>query len=901
MKHLWNTLALASTTLMLAACSQKEPLPVAEEKPVAQVEAFTYTVSLAETATKAVFSTDHMAWQEGDQIGWFTDKAGSSAVNMATTPRSFAVSSTAALGAGAKVYAYAPYKAGDQSKTAAPLSIPVAQNGSTAKDAMPMVALPVTVASAMAAGTDTPIGTAQFVNLGAMIRYNVYTTNASYAAEKVESVTFASASGMAGDFTVDLTSVAADAVPAPSGLSQKAVTSTLDAATTVGTSKASGVSVYQVIAPGSYSGTITVMTDKAAYSYNLATPQAFERSRMKPISLDLAAGTRVAKIEYLLAAHPWKLQSVTLSGTDVTHSAGDLLTLNPDYSFDFNCSAHNNKVFDYYYDGDWASPDFSHWGDGSYWEGATLEWFVSEGTTPLLNFTKLAYPLVIVDNCINEALSYEIVTLNTSSLVLHHNGDGGDFMITFSAAGDTPALECPYWHTFADGDFGIGPTFDWGGWVDGYYFDMLTVPDVLDGANWSITDAGYFEWAGTEGWRKGIQLGTGGMTVSSFKLSSASFPGVITSVTLGYNSGITDNSSLSVSCKVGGSAFGSKVFHGDGDYEAVFTGSASGEIEITVASTTNGAVYLYYLSVEYDPSGSPAPAPEYTPPVSATEPPAGYNLVWSDEFTAGESLTGGISKWTFESGGTGWGNNEEQYYCPDGTITLKGTTYHTAEVSPDGTLKIMATKLTDIPNVMKPDGKSYISARMNSKQSWKYGYFLMRAKLPITRGCWSAFWMLPKNGSSYVRDNSMDGGELDILEHVPTEAGEENKIYFSAHSYYATGEAEGEGDYVGYVDPTTHVQYGYHAWKTISSAADWHTYSMLWTDEFIRAYIDGVEYYYAPNPYPGKVNLPYWGFSQEFYLKLNLAVGGNWGGSNGIANNFGTQTFEIDYIRVYQQ
>lgn len=71
---------------------------------------------------------------------------------------------------------------------------------------------------------------------------------------------------------------------------------------------------------------------------------------------------------------------------------------------------------------------------------------------------------------------------------------------------------------------------------------------------------------------------------------------------LGYNSGIVDGESLTVSCTVGGKPFGSTVAHGDGDYEAVFTGSASGEIEITLNSTANGAVYLYYLYIEYTPN-----------------------------------------------------------------------------------------------------------------------------------------------------------------------------------------------------------------------------------------------------------------------------------------------------------
>ena len=283
-------------------------------------------------------------------------------------------------------------------------------------------------------------------------------------------------------------------------------------------------------------------------------------------------------------------------------------------------------------------------------------------------------------------------------------------------------------------------------------------------------------------------------------------------------------------------------------------------------------------------------------------PPAGYSLVWCDEFNAGESLTGDGSLWTFEEGGggDGWGNNEAQFYCADGAITINGTSYKTAEVSSDGTLKIMATKLKGVPKSRKPNGCDYISARMNTKASWQYGYIEMRAKLPVKEGCWSAFWMLPRYGSSYVRDSSMDGGELDILEHVPVDAEEQNKIYFSAHSYYTTKETY-ENDYahyVDYIDPVTGTHYGYSGNGTVSTPAEWHTYSMLWTGEFVRAFIDGEEYYYAPNPYPGTVNLPYWGFNQEFYIKLNLAVGGDWGGTP--ASDFGTQTFEIDYVRVYQ-
>ena len=275
-------------------------------------------------------------------------------------------------------------------------------------------------------------------------------------------------------------------------------------------------------------------------------------------------------------------------------------------------------------------------------------------------------------------------------------------------------------------------------------------------------------------------------------------------------------------------------------------------------------------------------------------PPTGYSLAWSDEFEAGESLSGNNGNWTFETGGSGWGNNELQYYCNNGTITLSGTTYNTASVSSEGTLKITAYK---VAASNRTGNKEYISARMYTKQCWKYGYIEMRAKLPVTKGCWSAFWMLPQYGSADVRNSKKDGGELDIIEHVPND--DVNKIYFSAHSYYTTQAAQDAGDYVDYIHPTTGAHYSFHGSGTVSTPAEWHTYSMLWTDEFVRAFIDGEQYYYAPNPYPGTVNLPYWGFNQEFNIKLNLAVGGDWGGTP--ASSFSEETFEIDYIRVYQQ
>ena len=276
---------VALAGLSLLACNkeqQNQPEPVVNE--------YTYTIAV-DADTKAYLDGDHMTWQTGNQIGWFTDKAGSSEINMATDPRSFQVNSTAAMAAGATIYAYAPYKAGEQSKTEAPLSIPTAQDG-IISDAMPMVSLPIALAADMAAATDTPAGQASFLGLGAIIEYNVYTTSGTYGTEKVQSVQFTSDSNIAGNFTVDLTTVAENAIPAPSGLNQKTVTSTLATATTVGDSKANGIKVYQVIAPGDFTGDVIVYTDKASYRFHISSAKTFTRGKIKPLNVDLKNGVR---------------------------------------------------------------------------------------------------------------------------------------------------------------------------------------------------------------------------------------------------------------------------------------------------------------------------------------------------------------------------------------------------------------------------------------------------------------------------------------------------------------------------------------------------------------------------------------------------------------------------------
>jgi beta-glucanase (GH16 family) len=243
--------------------------------------------------------------------------------------------------------------------------------------------------------------------------------------------------------------------------------------------------------------------------------------------------------------------------------------------------------------------------------------------------------------------------------------------------------------------------------------------------------------------------------------------------------------------------------------------------------------------------------------------PADYSLVWSDEFNdAPNGLPG--NEWWFETGNSGWGNNEPQNYVDRvlGTDTV-------AKIQ-NGQLTITAYKLTT-----PYQGSDIISARMNTVQSWKYGYFEMSAKLPGGKGTWAAFWMLPKNFQSWPRD-----GEIDIMEYVG----------YRPDVTQASVHTEAYNHVAGTEKTATHSAPG--------AERKFYTYGLLWTADEIAGYIDGVPYFSFRNDKAG--NKSTWPFDEPFYLKLNLAIGGNWGGQQGIDPAIFPSRYEIDYVRVYQ-
>jgi hypothetical protein len=238
----------------------------------------------------------------------------------------------------------------------------------------------------------------------------------------------------------------------------------------------------------------------------------------------------------------------------------------------------------------------------------------------------------------------------------------------------------------------------------------------------------------------------------------------------------------------------------------------------------------------------------------------GYKIVWQDEFNTDKPSMPSTTDWWYETGGNGWGNNELQNYV-SGKISSDTLAYVSG-----GTLKIYARKI---------NGTVY-SIRMNTSSSWKYGYFEARLKLPKGKGTWPAFWMLPKNFTAWPAD-----GEIDIMEEVGFNP---NYVSSSIHCTAYNHTIGTQKTAAKYVD---------------NAEGEFHVYAVEWTANYIKGFVDGVNYFTFDND--GKGNKNTWPFDAPFYLKLNLAWGGNWGGANGVDESALPLTYEIDYVRVYQK
>ncbi len=276
---------------------------------------------------------------------------------------------------------------------------------------------------------------------------------------------------------------------------------------------------------------------------------------------------------------------------------------------------------------------------------------------------------------------------------------------------------------------------------------------------------------------------------------------------------------------------------GNGVFQTVPSGS------VTYKYPASGT---YTVTVVAKSSGGQTISKTITITVAVT-----LTLVWSDEFdTPGAPDP---AKWGYDIGAGGWGNNELQYY----TNRLEN-----AQVS-TGTLKITL-------KAESFSGSNYTSARILSKNkfSFKYGKVEARAKLPAGGGTWPAIWMLGDNIGTVGWPAC---GEIDIMEHVGNQL---NKIFGTVHHPgHSGGNADGGTTIIA--DATT----------------AFHRYGMEWTPTTIKFSVDDVVFYTFAN----NNTLP---FNQNFFLIMNIAMGGNFGGA--VDPAFSTGIMEVDYIRVYQ-
>jgi len=240
--------------------------------------------------------------------------------------------------------------------------------------------------------------------------------------------------------------------------------------------------------------------------------------------------------------------------------------------------------------------------------------------------------------------------------------------------------------------------------------------------------------------------------------------------------------------------------------------------------------------------------------------PFGYELVWHDEFN--EGTVPDTKYWTHEVKSAGWVNNELQTY-----VSGKSPKGERVTEIVDGNLHI---------NCFKEDGKIY-SGRIygNVTTGWQYGYVEASICLPSGKGTWPAFWMMPVHFTSWPAD-----GEIDIMEEVGY-----HKDYVSS-SLHATGHVHSNNTQV-----TKEVY-------CKGAEGEFHTYGMEWTPDYFQFYVDGNKTLYYKNPGTGKVDWPY---DAPFYVILNLAWGGSWGGAQGVNESALPVTMKVDYVRVFQK
>ena len=240
----------------------------------------------------------------------------------------------------------------------------------------------------------------------------------------------------------------------------------------------------------------------------------------------------------------------------------------------------------------------------------------------------------------------------------------------------------------------------------------------------------------------------------------------------------------------------------------------------------------------------------------------GWVCIWADEFDGDEIDE---TKWTFEIDGRGGGNNELQYYRRENAFIE------------DGKLIIEARQESFM-------NKLYTSARLNTKYKgdFQYGRFVISARMAGGRGTWPAIWMLPTMNAYGIWPNS---GEIDIMEYVGYDP---NRVHATIHTRR--------------FNHNIGTQLG--ASRLIENAeTEHHLYEIIWSPGNLKAFVNGHKYFEVGYNAGLNTDVPYhhaFPFDQLFHIILNVAVGGNWGGVQGVDPNAFPTSMSVDFVRVYQ-
>ena len=247
-------------------------------------------------------------------------------------------------------------------------------------------------------------------------------------------------------------------------------------------------------------------------------------------------------------------------------------------------------------------------------------------------------------------------------------------------------------------------------------------------------------------------------------------------------------------------------------------------------------------------------------PLGGAAPHSSATPTFADEFDGPAGSPPNPQNWTPDVGGTGWGNDELQYYTPSGNTFLDGA----------GNLVFEARVATDTHKCWYGTCK-YTGGKVTTKHqfSQRYGLFEARIKAPAGTGLWGGFWML---GIDLDEIGFPEAGEIDVMEFLG------DRPRDIEQHVQAPGLEWGEE----YVLPVG------------QSYADWHTYAVRWTPDLIEWQVDGQPTRTITKDEAGES----WVFDHPFFLLLNLSVGGEWPGPPNDDTVFPSQLL-VDYVRVY--